>query len=44
MAREAKISKFLSRVRANKAFLKFKERKRNRGGSSGKHQELKNQT
>lgn len=44
MARETKTSELLSRVKANKAFLKFRERKRNRRGSSGKHQGQRNQT
>lgn len=44
MAIETKISEFLSKVRAKKAFLKLKERKQNREGSSGNHQEKKNQT
>lgn len=44
MARETKMTKFVSRVRANKTLLKFRERKQNGGGSSGKHQEEKNQT
>lgn len=39
-----KLSGFLSRVSANKAFLKHRERKWSRGGSSEKQQNKKNKT